>query len=105
MENSDLQENWVKIIAYYRDSGLTAVEWCEKFDCPMGRLKYWVAKFDKAQRQPADETKWAQVEIVDANSPQVTTISIHVGAARIEVNPGFDLALLADVLKVARATC
>lgn len=105
MENHELQEKWAKIIAYYRGSGLTAVEWCEEFGCPMGRLKYWITKFDKAKRQPTDETKWAQVEIVEAEPLKVATISIHVGAARIEVNPGFDHALLANVLKVATTSC
>lgn len=102
MENPELQEKWAEIIAYYKGSGLTAAEWCEKYGCTIGRLRYWIKKFDS---RADDETKWAQVEIVDANPPKVTTISIHVGAARIEVNYGFNHALLADVLKVTMATC
>jgi hypothetical protein len=105
MENPELQEKWLEIITAYRGSGLTAVEWCEVTGCTIGRLKYWITKFNKAKQQPLDDTKWTQVEIVDANPPQNTAISIHVGAARIEVASGFDHALLADVLRVAVASC
>jgi len=122
MENPELQEKWAEIIAAYRESGLSAVEWCEVTGCTIGRLKYWKAKLNTAKQQPFEEhhlplavnrnddfgvvrTKWAQAELVDEHSPQNTAISIHVGAARIEVNYGFDHALLADVLRVAVASC
>jgi len=105
MENPELQEKWREIIAVYRGSGLTAAQWCEITGCTIGRLKYWLAKFNKSKKQPLEETKWTEVAIVDANPPKSAAISIYVGAARIEVASGFDHDLLADVLHVAMATC
>ena len=122
MENPELQEKWQEIIAAYRKSGLSAVEWCEITGCTIGRLKYWITKFNKAKQQPFEEhhlplavnpnddfgvirTKWTEAELVDEDPPQSTAISIHVGAARIEVTSGFDHALLADVLRIAVGSC
>jgi hypothetical protein len=104
MENPELQEKWREIIAAYRSSGFTAAQWCEVTGCTIGRLKYWITKFNKATQHPLEATKWTQVEIVEANPPTGTAISIYVGATRIEVASGFDHALLADVLRVV-STC
>jgi len=104
MENTELQKQWQKRITDYRNSGLTAVAWSEKNDCSVVRLKYWIMKFNRAAKK-SDETKWAKVEIVDANPIQISSISIYVGAARIEVSSGFEAALLEDVLRSAVRAC
>lgn len=105
MENPELQEKWQEIIAAYRGSGLSAVEWCEVTGCTIGRLKYWITKFNKAKQQPLEVTKWTQVELVDSRRPQSTAISIHGGAARIDRPLDSTTLLLADVLKVAATSC
>ena len=104
MENAELQKQWQKRITDYRNSGLTADAWCKKADCSIVRLKYWLAKFNRAAKK-SDETKWAKVEIVDANPTKSSSISIYVGAARIEVSSGFEQTLLEAVLRSAAMAC
>ena len=104
MENTELQKQWRERIADYRNSGLTAAAWCERNDCSIARLQYWIAKFKRANKK-SDETKWAKIEIVDAHLATRSSISIYVGTARIEVNAGFEAGLLEDVLRSAVRAC
>lgn len=105
MENTELRRRWQERILEYRSSGLTAAAWCEKTGCSISTMKYWITKINNANRHCDDETKWARCEIISGNPPGNAAISIHVGAARIEVNPGFDHSLLSDILRVAVASC
>jgi hypothetical protein len=43
------------------------------------------------------------VEIVDSTS--TAKITVHVGVARIEVERGFDKAVLGEVMRVAASIC
>lgn len=64
-----------------------------------------------AREETAETTGWAAVEIVeDMNLPQKVEASsgclnIWIGAARIEVRPGFDPSLLFQVLRVVVGGC
>ena len=101
MENTQMQQLWEERIADYRKSGLTAARWCERTGHSIGQLKYWITKARKLARR----NEWAQVEIVDSNPPAAFKITVRVGAARIEVEPGFDQSLFSEVLRVMSSTC
>ena len=105
MENAELQEKWQEIIAAYRSSGLTAREWCETTGCTIGGLKYWIGKFNKAEKRVRARTEWAEVAIAASNPSKSSVLSIHVGAARIDVASGFDASLLSEVLRVVTQAC
>ena len=102
MENTELLNEWRRRIADYRAGDLTMIHWCEKTGYSIGQLKYWIAKCNKLARK-SEAGGWARVEIVDSNS--TAKITVRVGVARIEVEPGFDRAVLGEVLRVAASIC
>jgi hypothetical protein len=101
MEDIEVREQWEERITAYRASGLTAARWCERTGHSIGQLKYWITKTGKAARK----RDWAPVEIVDSNPAAASKITVHVGSARVEVEPGFDQSLLSEVLGVVSSTC
>ena len=48
---------------------------------------------------------WSRVEVVDSNPASASGISVRVGIARIDVESGFDKAVLGEVMRVAAAIC
>ena len=104
MGNVELLNEWRERIEDYRTGELTMLEWCEKTGYSIGQLKYWITKCSKLARKP-ETSGWARVEIVDSNSTAASKITVRVGVARIEVEPGFDRAILAEVMRVAASIC
>ena len=97
--NDDLNRQWERRIADYRASGLTAAAWCAREGITVSQLKYWIQKARKAAKE-VGAPKWTRVEVAP-ESPAASKITINVGAARIEVESGFDSLLLSEVLRVA----
>lgn len=115
---SDKREAWSAHVADFSASGLTRREWCERKGLPLYKLRYWLRELrPRPQRcvpvPPAGEetTGWAAVEIVEDTAlrhkleASSGCLSICIGAARIEVQPGLDPALLSDVLRAVVAVC
>lgn len=104
MENVELLKEWQDRIAEYRASGLTKVAWCANAGYPVKRLQYWIARANKLAR--ASEMRgWTRVEVADSTPASSSGISLRVGIARIEVEPGFDKAVLGEVMRVAASIC
>lgn len=110
---------WQARLADYAASGLPEREWCKKNGFRMDQLRYWLSKF----KEPQQSRPWACVKLIDddpvsdrANLPLASVksnetamlnanVTVRIGAACIEVRPGFDQLLLSDVLRVVVATC
>jgi hypothetical protein len=99
----ELQETWRRRIADYRDSGLSASEWCEKSGVPISSLKYWITRINKIDSvsNPGD-VGWSEVVISETDRAGIV---IRIGRFCIEVQDGFDVKMLADVLKVTGSIC
>jgi hypothetical protein len=102
MENTELLSEWRERIADYRTGEMTMIQWCEKTGYSIGQLKYWITKCNKLARE-SKASGWARVEIVGSSSP--SNITVQVGVARIEVERGFDRAVLGEVMRVAASIC
>ena len=102
MGNTELLNEWRRRIADYRAGDLTMLQWCEKTGYSIGQLKYWIAKCNKLARK-SEAGGWARVDVVDSNS--TAKITVHVGVARIEIERGFDRAVLGEVMCVAASIC
>ena len=104
MENVELLNEWQDRIAEYRGSGLSKVAWCARAGYPVKRLQYWIAKTNKLARTPQVDG-WTRVKVVERNPVFASGVSVVVGMARIEVEPGFDKAVLSEVMRVAGSIC
>jgi hypothetical protein len=103
MGNTELLNEWRERIADYRAGDLTMLEWCEKTGYSIGQLKYWITKCNKLARKP--EAGWARVNVVDSSGAAESKITVRVGIARIDVERGFDQAVLCEVMRVAASIC
>jgi hypothetical protein len=100
-------------VADYQASELTMREWCEQNGFRVDQLRYWLKKARDAGL--TQSPLWACVELVDEGisgttkmnptSTSGTAVTVRVGAATIELRPGFDPVLLAEALRVVVATC
>lgn len=101
--HAELERVWKDRVEEFKASGLSQAEWCRRHGLKPKRLSYWFGKFQEADMRPEEEAQWLQVEM---GRPEVPTsvIEIKIGKALIEVTPGFDPELLANVVQ-ALATC
>ena len=115
MTNAKRRKRWLKLLADYRITELRTREWCEKNGVTDHQLRYWLRKLG----QTDESSSWACIELVDEvkQNPQSTlgeslvcrrsdsAVSVRLGAATVNVHPGFDPSILTDVLRVVASTC
>lgn len=107
MTKTERQKEWENRIAQYRASGQSAKEWCAANNVKPERLWYWLRRYKTKQDTPSMKpTQWLPVE-VSKQTPmdQSNPLLIRVGEASIEVKPGFDPALLSEIVRVLVKTC
>jgi hypothetical protein len=96
---------WKKRIEAFKESGLNATAWCKLHDLKPHQFNYYLYK-DKAQNQLAAPatTRWLSVEIEESTTtPDKVSLLVKVGEATIEVKPGFDPALLCQLVRTLSA--
>jgi hypothetical protein len=98
--------NWNKILEEFDKSGLRVKDFSEKNGIKPNSL-YWQLRkrrnaSDSATKAPQD----APVFIPVISEPAGTgKISVTVGHATINIEPGFDQQMLADVVRALGAVC
>ena len=85
---------------------LSVREWCAANNVKPERLWYWLRRYrtekDTCLREP---NQWLPVKISDhLLMEEDSPLRIKVGAACIEVKPGFDPAVLSQVIRILTAT-
>lgn len=103
--NPELRKEWERRIAVYRSSGQTQANWCKANEISINQLKYWMRKIEGSKPKSKVSTQWAPVTLEESEDYQDEFIQIKVGAASIEVKPGFNPFLLAEVIKVLKTQC
>ena len=106
MELQSLRQIWETRIADYRASGLSGAAWCAANDLKVHQLWYWLRKFSShhpAKTTPATSTTshdWVSFEWDKSPSeiPSPSVLLVRVSQAVFEVTPGFNPALLNDVV-------
>jgi len=107
MTKVEREKEWESRIAEYRASGLSVKEWCAAHDVKPHRLWYWLRR--NKTRKPASSvksTQWLPVEVSEGESmDQNNELVVRVGEASIEVKPGFDPALLSEIVRILVTLC
>ena len=85
-------------MADYRDSGLSAAKWYNANNQKTHRPWCWVRKFEAAKSSGQGCSKWLPILMTDHLASEAS-LSIRVDHATITVSPGFDQALLLDVVR------
>jgi hypothetical protein len=103
MTKTDLQKEWKRRIALFKASGQSQLAWCRSNDLSVHQLRYWLKKLNQTQpKSKMPQTNWLQVSLDASLDNSCDSLRIQVGEASIEVKPGFNPALLADVIRVLK---
>ena len=108
MTKAERQALWETRISEYQASGQSVREWCAFHeDVSPRQLWYWLRKYKNQDGvTPGKANRWLPVEISDqASIKQDHTLLVKIGAVNIEVRPGFDPALLSQVVRVLVELC
>ncbi|KYH31213.1 IS66 family insertion sequence element accessory protein TnpA [Neomoorella mulderi] len=108
MTKAERQALWETQIAEYQASGQSVREWCTSHeDVNPKQLWYWLRKYKDQDGIARGKTnRWLPVEITEQTSiEQGNNLLVKIGPVNIEVRPGFDPALLSQVVRVLVAIC
>ncbi|WP_083910399.1 IS66 family insertion sequence element accessory protein TnpA [Effusibacillus pohliae] len=109
MTQTELRELWSTRIKDYRASGERVATWCERHGVTPRQLWYWLRKLKKTEQHPeSSRLRWIPVHVDETSSDGTSgpsSLLVKVGSATIEVRPGFDPALFADVVRTLRSLC
>jgi len=99
---------WADRIAAQKISGLSITDWCETHQINRRQFHYWIRNLEK-RSFPINETaprgQWAKVHVDHHPETNESSVAVRVGLATIEINPGFNPSLLADVVRVLQTLC
>jgi len=93
-------DQWRQHVEAYRTSGLTRKAYCERNQIKESAFGYWCTKMKRAEKSQDD--LWIPLQISEERS---SGIDIRFGRITLEVKPGFDKALLVDLLRTIGALC
>lgn len=104
MTNAERRNQWETRVAEYRASGESVPAWCAANEIEPSSMRYWLRKFRSEQSANTSSPQWLSVEVNDSIDAK-DNLHIRVGKVVIEVQPGFDPALLIDVVRTLVAVC
>ena len=105
MVKTELQTEWERRIAIFKESGQTQAKWCADNNLKLHQFKYWLKRLKGSSAKQKPKTKWTSVEIEETVEERNETLQIKIGEAAIEVKPGFNPAFLADVVRTLTTLC
>lgn len=104
--NEEDRKLWTARIEDYRSSKLTGAKWAEDKGVSVHKLRYYINKFNKENKQISNqesrEQQWASVvpiaQVVKSKSNNILRVTI--GKATIEVASGFDKDTLKSLVEI-----
>jgi len=98
---------WQNHVEVFKSSGLSREDYSKENGIRVYQLDYWrrkLARLNKTQSViPANQ--WVPVKISDEAIEKDSHIDLRIGRVRVEIKPGFDSKLLAEVLRAIGAGC
>ena len=86
---------WSERVEAWRASGVSASQFAHDQGLAVSTLRYWASRLSKA---PKPHFLRLVTKPSAAPPPSSSELVVEVGAARIRLTPGFDAALLSDVV-------
>lgn len=107
MTKAELKKEWEARVAAFKASGQSTSAWCAAHDLQPHQLRYWLRKHKNINKPTVMPSQWLSVELgeLEPNSAQGIALLVRVGQATVEVKPGFNPALLSDVVRTLAALC
>ena len=104
-EVAELRKLWQARVAAFRASGQSGAAWCAAHQIKEHQLWYWIRRFPIEHSPQTSPAGWIPVPIHESAEAAGYPLQVRVGQATIEVRPGFDPALLQQVVRTLTAIC
>jgi transposase len=100
---TETEAKWSERVREWRASGKTAEQFAEGRGFEPTTLRYWSSRLGRSKASPARSratpgVRMVRVERAGGETSTAPAIVIALGSARIEVQSGFDRALLGEVV-------
>ncbi|KIV54643.1 hypothetical protein AM501_02290 [Aneurinibacillus migulanus] len=105
MTRKERRQMWEERISTFKASGESVTNWCAAHDIKAYQLYYWLKKLDAKVPIGIPSSRWMAVEVNKYDEESERSILVKVGQATVEVKPGFDPTLLADVVRALGVRC
>ena len=93
---------WKQQVEAFEKSGMSRAAFCEQNQLKIYGLDYW----RRRSRKRAAESGWIPLQVKEnAGQEKVESICLRIGKLEIEIRPGFDRELLAEVIRVVSPAC
>ncbi len=99
--NPETRNRWLQRVEEFKASGLTRKAYCEKYQINVSTLDYWREKLESKEKRKASQSNWIPLEIDEGGG---SGIDLRIGKFSITIKPGFDRALLVELLQIV-ASC
>ena len=105
MTRTKQRQFWAEAVEEYKASGQKQAAWCRAYGIQPNQLRYWLSKEDRDEKEIEEmpSPEWVSVQVAcesPVHGQYEASITMQIGAVRIEVYPGFHPELLAAVVKV-----
>lgn len=85
------------MVRAYRESGLSAVRWCEDNQIKLSNLRYWLCRLNRSDN--AVPENFIEYHMENTSVP----ISVFIGDIRMELHAGFDIQALKDAVVLLKS--
>ncbi|WP_028986827.1 IS66 family insertion sequence element accessory protein TnpA [Thermicanus aegyptius] len=108
MTQNERRPIWETRVEAYRASGASgqrASEWCAAHQVTPRQLSYWMKKLKKVD-EISIRFQWVSLHVDHAMKEEGrASLLVQVGSVAIEVGPGYNPSLLADVVRTLKTLC
>lgn len=105
-ERQARRELWHERIKEFRASGQSVAAWGQAQGLKEHQVRYWLRRLSPVAKADVGAATWLPVRIAEEEYQKAPTgVVVRVGDAAIEVSPGFNRALLADVVETLLGRC
>jgi hypothetical protein len=105
MTRAEKRREWAARVEAFKCSGQSVAAWCEANNLKPYQLWYWLRKLRSAEK-PALMSRWLPVEVRDDGAGSGGDgLSVRVGQAVVEVEPGFNPSFLVEVVRTLSVLC
>ena len=103
MDKEAKREAWRARLEAFAVSGLTQRAWCAREGSAVHQLSYWRGRCSEAAEPTPQAPEWCPLGVMPDAKSGGEGMTVRVGAAGIEVRPGFDAGLLRDIVRALEA--
>jgi len=104
-ERQERREMWLERVMAFRESGQSVAAWCRAHELKEHQMRYWLRRLSSGSSDVPVSTQWLSMTIDQRADSLDQGILVQVGQVTIQVRPGFNRALLADVVDALASPC